>query len=155
MKQFDSRAAGTESPESAQVLVEMEGRWEKEVEMMYKVVRSPHVVSTFPVPKDLLRLTANANPTRPAKPLPLLCMEYCSGGDLRQLLRRPENISGLRERDARAVLSHVEQAISYLHDRQIVHRDLKPENILVQYQPIHGSMNRVSPEGKWNKGKTS
>ncbi|CAG7709916.1 unnamed protein product [Allacma fusca] len=74
--------------------------------------------------------------------LPFLVMEYCSGGNLRQLLKRPENLSGLPEKEVLAVLSDICEAIVYLHNqpigknRYIIHRDIKPENIVIQWDEI-------------------
>jgi len=82
----------------------------------------------LPVPPEL----AASIPVGPAS-LPLLCMEYCVGGDLRKILRRPENICGLREKTVLTLLDHVSKAIAHLHEKNIIHRDLKPENILVYY----------------------
>ncbi|KAG0728200.1 Inhibitor of nuclear factor kappa-B kinase subunit alpha [Chionoecetes opilio] len=49
-------------------------RWEKEVEIMNRL-RHSAVVRCFQVPTEL---------TGPPGDLPMLCMEYCSGGDLRK-----------------------------------------------------------------------
>lgn len=50
-------------------------RWEKEVEIMNRL--SHHaVVKCFQVPQELMG---------PPGDLPMLCMEYCSGGDLRKV----------------------------------------------------------------------
>jgi len=92
-----------------------------EVDMMCNQVESPFIVSTLPLPDELLPL-----PGRP----PLLSMEFCSGGDLRQILRQPQNAAGLPEPEVRKVLTCIGGAISYLHSIRIIHRDLKPENIL-------------------------
>lgn len=50
-------------------------RWEKEVEIMNRLNHQA-VVRCFPVPDEL---------TGPQGDLPMLCMEYCSGGDLRKV----------------------------------------------------------------------
>lgn len=91
--------------------------------------------STLPVPSDFLEKDAVASfqDTSLTQKLPLLCMEYCSGGDLRRYLKRPENICGLREKEVRTVLEHISKAVAYLHEKSIIHRDLKPENILIYY----------------------
>lgn len=56
-------------------------RWEKEVEIMNRLSHSA-VVKCFQVPPELMG---------PPGDLPMLCMEYCSGGDLRKVL--PYSIS--------------------------------------------------------------
>lgn len=93
--------------------------------------------STIPVPPDFSGKDIGGdvceNVTTPMSRLPLLCMEYCSGGDLRKLLKRPENVCGLREKEVRTILEHVSKAVAYLHEKSIIHRDLKPENILIYY----------------------
>ena len=50
-------------------------RWKKEVEIMMRL-NHPNVVTVFPVPEDIAKLHAD---------LPMLCMEYCNRGDLRQV----------------------------------------------------------------------
>ncbi|XP_036591627.1 inhibitor of nuclear factor kappa-B kinase subunit alpha isoform X3 [Trichosurus vulpecula] len=64
--------------------------------------------------------------------VPLLAMEYCSGGDLRKLLNKPENCCGLKESQVLSLLSDIGSGIQYLHENRIIHRDLKPENIVLQ-----------------------
>ena len=81
------------------------------------------LVTAIPVPSSLLPL---------GKGLPILCMEYCAGGDLRQTLNKPSNCCGLLEKDLLNILQDVSSAAWYLHSVKIVHRDLKPENIVIQ-----------------------
>ncbi|XP_054261120.1 inhibitor of nuclear factor kappa-B kinase subunit alpha [Macrosteles quadrilineatus] len=100
-------------------------RWAREVDIMQRLSHS-NVVRAIPVPSDLLGL---------ASELPLLCMEFCSGGDLRQILNKPENCCGLREPEVRCLLSDIKSAVQYLHSQRITHRDLKPENIVLQEKP--------------------
>ncbi|XP_068927391.1 inhibitor of nuclear factor kappa-B kinase subunit alpha isoform X3 [Petaurus breviceps papuanus] len=64
--------------------------------------------------------------------VPLLAMEYCSGGDLRKLLNKPENCCGLKESQVLSLLSDIGSGIQYLHENRIIHRDLKPENVVLQ-----------------------
>ncbi|CAG7729935.1 unnamed protein product [Allacma fusca] len=72
----------------------------------------------------------------PQHDLPFLCMEYCSKGDLRQLLKRPQNLNGLQEDEILSILSDISNAILYLHnEKRILHRDIKPENIVIQWDP--------------------
>ncbi|KAB7494181.1 Inhibitor of nuclear factor kappa-B kinase subunit alpha [Armadillidium nasatum] len=97
-------------------------RWEKEVEIMNRLDHAA-VVKCFDVPNELQGAKGD---------LPMLCMEYCSGGDLRKVLNRPENCCGLREVEVRACLRDMTDAVAYLHSLRIIHRDLKPENIVLQ-----------------------
>ncbi|XP_063851587.1 inhibitor of nuclear factor kappa-B kinase subunit beta-like [Scylla paramamosain] len=97
-------------------------RWEKEVEIMNRLSHSA-VVRCFQVPAEL---------TGPPGDLPMLCMEYCSLGDLRKVLNKPENCCGLREASVRACIRDITEAVAYLHSMRIIHRDLKPENIVLQ-----------------------
>lgn len=54
-------------------------------------------------------------------------MEYCSGGDLYDYIKRQKNFS---EKKAANIITQLFSAINHLHTRKIVHRDLKPENIV-------------------------
>jgi serine/threonine protein kinase len=56
---------------------------------------------------------------------PLLIMEYCEGGNLRQ----HEDLS---EGEIMDMFEQQLKALNYLHKIGITHRDIKPENILVQ-----------------------
>jgi len=64
-----------------------------------------------------------------------LVLEYCRGGDLFDAIVRQKRAAyrGLTEPAAAVALSHVLQALSYLHGRRIVHRDLKCENVLLAF----------------------
>ncbi|PNF29865.1 hypothetical protein B7P43_G09538 [Cryptotermes secundus] len=97
-------------------------RWSKEVEIMQRLDH-PNVVKAIAVPPDLAVLRSK---------LPLMCMEFCSKGDLRQVLNRSENCCGLCEAEVRLLISDVKSAVQYLHSMKITHRDLKPENIVLQ-----------------------
>ncbi|XP_021936902.1 inhibitor of nuclear factor kappa-B kinase subunit alpha-like isoform X2 [Zootermopsis nevadensis] len=85
----------------------------------------PNVVKAIAVPPDLAVLRSK---------LPLMCMEFCSKGDLRQVLNRSENCCGLCEAEVRSLISDVKSAVQYLHSMKITHRDLKPENIVLQQE---------------------
>lgn len=76
--------------------------------------------------------------------LPILVMEYCEGGDLRRLLSKNSNCSGLPEVEVRAVLKALRNAISYLHGMKITHRDIKPENIVLKKHNDSGFIYKVS-----------
>lgn len=99
-------------------------RWSKEVEIMQRL-NHRNVVKAIAVPPDLAVLSSK---------LPLMCMEFCSKGDLRQVLNRSENCCGLCEAEARSLISDVKSAVQYLHFMKITHRDLKPENIVLQQE---------------------
>ncbi|KAJ8720062.1 hypothetical protein PYW07_012105 [Mythimna separata] len=101
-------------------------RWTKEVEMLQSC-RNPNIVGTKDLPPEFITGLERANPSG----LPILCMEYCSGGDLRQVLNKPESCSGLKEQQVRQILSDLRNAMHFLHQNKITHRDLKPENIVL------------------------
>ncbi|KAI5642856.1 protein kinase domain-containing protein [Phthorimaea operculella] len=101
-------------------------RWSKEVEML-QTCSNPNIVGTKDLPPEFVSGLAPANPSG----LPILCMEYCSGGDLRQLLNKPDSCAGLKELQVRQILSDVCNAMKFLHSNKITHRDLKPENIVM------------------------
>ena len=56
-----------------------------------------------------------------------LVIDYCSGGDLSNLLAK--NFI-LDEGSSRFYIAELVLAIEHLHQNNIVYRDLKPENIL-------------------------
>jgi calcium-dependent protein kinase len=56
-----------------------------------------------------------------------MIVEYCSGGDLYDYIKRQRNFS---EKKAASILSQLLSAINHLHSKKIIHRDLKPENIV-------------------------
>ncbi|XP_026752609.2 inhibitor of nuclear factor kappa-B kinase subunit alpha [Galleria mellonella] len=110
-----------------ELTVKHKERWSKEVEMLQNC-NNPNIVGTKELPHEFL---AGLEPINPSK-LPILCMEYCSGGSLRQQLNKPESCSGLKEDQVRQILSDVGNAIQFLHQNKITHRDIKPENIVIQ-----------------------
>ncbi|VDI31817.1 inhibitor of nuclear factor kappa-B kinase subunit alpha [Mytilus galloprovincialis] len=97
-------------------------RWALEVNIMKKLVH-PNVIGARDVPPEL-----DVGP----EDLPLLAMEYCSGGDLRKILNKPESCCGLKEYEVRCLVKDIASAVEYLHSKRIIHRDLKPENIVLQ-----------------------
>ncbi|VVD03399.1 unnamed protein product [Leptidea sinapis] len=101
-------------------------RWTKEVEML-QTCNHPNIVCTKHIPSEFDTGLSKANPSK----LPILCMEYCSGGDLRQLLNKPDASCGLKETKVRKILNDIGSAMKFLHTYKITHRDLKPENIVV------------------------
>lgn len=98
-------------------------RWSREIQIM-KRLSHVNVVQAREVPKELLSIAINH--------LPLLAMEYCSPGDLRKVLNKPENCCGLKESEILLLLKDIGAGIQYLHENKIIHRDLKPENIVLQ-----------------------
>ncbi|CAH2230109.1 jg19583 [Pararge aegeria aegeria] len=101
-------------------------RWTKEVEMLQHC-NHPNIVGTIELPPEFLTGLERANPSK----LPILCMEYCSGGDLRQVLNKPDSCCGLKEVQVRKILKDLGSAMKFLHSNKITHRDLKPENIVM------------------------
>ncbi|TDH01175.1 hypothetical protein EPR50_G00177840 [Perca flavescens] len=98
-------------------------RWGREIQIMKKL-NHVNVVQAREVPEELSSIALND--------LPLLAMEYCSRGDLRKVLNKPENCCGLKEGEVLSLLSDIGSGIQYLHENKIIHRDLKPENIVLQ-----------------------
>lgn len=58
-----------------------------------------NVVRAREVPKEMSCITLNG--------LPMLAMEYCTKGDLRKRLNKPENYSGLKESEIVSLLNDV------------------------------------------------
>ncbi|KAM8858553.1 inhibitor of nuclear factor kappa-B kinase subunit alpha-like isoform 1-T1 [Spinachia spinachia] len=98
-------------------------RWGREIQIMKKLNHG-NVVQAREIPEELSAIALND--------LPLLAMEYCSRGDLRKVLNKPENCCGLKESEVLSLLSDIGSGIQYLHENKIIHRDLKPENIVLQ-----------------------
>uniref|UniRef100_A0A1B6DI45 IkappaB kinase n=1 Tax=Clastoptera arizonana TaxID=38151 RepID=A0A1B6DI45_9HEMI len=100
-------------------------RWSQEVDIMQRLSH-PNVVKAVPVPDNMAILCSD---------LPLLCMEFCSAGDLRQVLNLTKNCCGVIESVLRCLVNDITDAVQYLHKERIIHRDLKPENIVLQEGP--------------------
>lgn len=111
-------------------------RWTKEVEMLQSC-KNPNIVGTKELPPEFVNGLHRANPSG----LPILCMEYCSGGDLRQVLNKPESCAGLQEQQVRQILRDIRNAMQFLHQNRITHRDLKPENVVMCALDYAGQMN--------------
>ncbi|CAH1794862.1 unnamed protein product [Owenia fusiformis] len=97
-------------------------RWALEVQIMRRLHHT-NVVKAGEVPKKM-----DVSPGE----MPVLAMEYCSGGDLRKVLNKPRNCCGLRECDVRSIAHDIASGLDYLHSNRIIHRDLKPENVVLQ-----------------------
>ncbi|XP_077286969.1 inhibitor of nuclear factor kappa B kinase subunit beta [Arctopsyche grandis] len=101
--------------------------WRDHLTLLPKI-KHANIVKSLDIPSDLAAGLALYNPSG----LPVVCMEYCNMGDLRQLLDRPENSNGLCESDVRCVLGDLKNAVGYLHSLNVTHRNLKPENVILQ-----------------------
>lgn len=66
-------------------------RWCNEVTLMTNTVRNDNIVRTVQVqPESFLKELAKHSGSK----LPILCMEYCEGGDLRRVLNRVTSCGG-------------------------------------------------------------
>lgn len=117
-------------------------RWQYEVLLMTTKIQCENIVKTI----DLATLDEQFQQGLykfNQSQLPILVMEYCEGGDLRRLLSKNSNCSGLPEVEVRAILNSLRNAISYLHDMKITHRDIKPENIVLKKTADGGFVYKV------------
>lgn len=103
-------------------------RWNREIELMNEMTHENIVHGVKVQPESFLEILQK---TVLMPGMPILVMEYCEGGDLRQYLNAPTNVSGLIESDVRNCLRCIGNAIRYLHEQKITHRDIKPENIVI------------------------
>ncbi|KAJ9470926.1 Serine/threonine-protein kinase nekl-2 [Diplonema papillatum] len=61
-----------------------------------------------------------------------LVTEYCSGGDLQQLIeKRRGEVSRFTEPETAYILFQLLLGVQYLHSSQVMHRDLKPGNVFL------------------------
>lgn len=140
-------------------------RWYHEVLIMNNL-KHPNLVASVKLPDELKCIQSI---------VPVLCMEFCSKGDLRKLLNNMRNIFGFEQFRAVKIMSDVASGVEFLHQNKITHRDLKPENIVIigqneeitcklidlgyakelgqdsLYASLVGTLNYVAPELFWNK----
>ena len=84
----------------------------------------------FELPPDL-KLLFTAQLSDPSILVsPVLCMEFCDNGSLRNILNRTENVYGMSENECLTIVMHVTSGLEYLHQRRITHRNLRPENVV-------------------------
>ncbi|XP_008557154.1 inhibitor of nuclear factor kappa-B kinase subunit alpha isoform X1 [Microplitis demolitor] len=100
-------------------------RWENEVNVMNKL-NHKNLINTRDLPQQFICYNNKVND------LPILCMEFCTKGDLRSLLNNCENCCGIKGTEALKIMRDISSAVEYLHGNKITHRDLKPENIVLQ-----------------------
>ncbi len=111
-------------------------QWRQEVDIMQRL-QHPNVVRCRPPPKELAgRANGKGDDEEEeeeggGRRLPLLCMEFCSGGDLRNQLNKARNCVGLEQAQVLGCASDLASALGFLHNRRIIHRDLKPENVVL------------------------
>lgn len=67
-----------------------------------------------------------------------LVMEYCSEGDLSELLREKGGKFDLKL--VYAMMVQLSSAMEALHEANLIHRDLKPQNILLTKDSVDGSL---------------
>ncbi|KAI7901787.1 kinase-like domain-containing protein [Cokeromyces recurvatus] len=60
-----------------------------------------------------------------------LIMEYCSMGDMHDLIKETYQCRGMSEDVILHFLKQFASALKYLHDHDLIHRDIKPKNILL------------------------
>jgi serine/threonine protein kinase len=59
-----------------------------------------------------------------------LLVEYCTGGQLLEMLRKNRR---MEEPEVSRVIKQIIEGIDYIHKELIIHRDIKPENILFNF----------------------
>lgn len=64
-----------------------------------------------------------------------LAMEFCSGGELFDLIKEHSHFS---ESDAACLMYQIMSTVTYCHSKCIAHRDIKPENFMLKKQPSLG-----------------
>lgn len=102
--------------------------WDEEIDLLSNRIRHPNIVQVIDIKSE--KFLAELN--KYTNGVPSLVMEYCSGGNLRQLLLERRNAYGLPEPMVTQILSDMKEAVQYLHSMQIIHRNICPENIVIK-----------------------
>lgn len=110
-------------------MAKIQERWEREIDYMTNKIRHINIVRGIKVKPDAF--LAELTKTSPSG-LPILVMEYCQLGDLRQQLNDNRTANGMLESEVRNILQALRNAIFCLHSMSISHRDIKPENVVIQ-----------------------
>jgi len=59
-----------------------------------------------------------------------LILEFCSGGDVQQLIRS-RKAGRISEKLARRLMRDLSAGLDFLYQRHLIHRDIKPQNLLL------------------------
>ncbi|KAJ3193097.1 NAD-dependent protein lipoamidase sirtuin-4 [Irineochytrium annulatum] len=86
---------------------------QREIRLM-KLLYHPHIIEVKETLEDLKQI--------------FLVMEYASGGDLYDYIKRNKPLS---EDTCRHFFRQIISAVDYCHQNSVIHRDLKPENCLI------------------------
>jgi len=81
-------------------------QWRQEVDIMLRLSHS-NVVKCRPTPAQLAAL----DPAAAGGGLPLLCMEFCAGGDLRKVLNKATSCAGLSQKEVLDLASDLTSAL--------------------------------------------
>ncbi|XP_057651446.1 inhibitor of nuclear factor kappa-B kinase subunit alpha-like isoform X1 [Diorhabda carinulata] len=103
-------------------------RWRNEVDIL-RIINHPNIIKFKKIPQELQDYLMQYC----CSDMPLLPMEYCRKGNLRRILLKPENLSGLPEEQVRDILEDISSGLQHLHNLKITHRDIKPENIVLEH----------------------
>lgn len=68
-------------------------------------------------------------------------LEYCNGGDLKDLLKKREN-GRLSEAEAVTYFKQIVEGFKAIYQESVIHRDIKPANIL-----LHDGVAKISDFG--------
>lgn len=105
-------------------------RWIKEIEYLNQT-RCDELVGGINVQPETFLAELNGSN---ANGMPALIMEYCDGGNLRQLFNQHRNVCGMVESDVKQILFALKNAIFHLHSHSfpIVHHNICPENVIIK-----------------------